>query len=246
MLRREHVEPALRAYVDELPAGRLKPVVAEGLLAPGKRFRALLVWATGIAIGATPRLLADAALAVELVHAHSLVLDDLPCMDDAPTRRGRPALHRRHGEALALLAASAMLSDAYAILARGGDGEAGRRALHLARACGLGGIAEGQAEDLADPRRSCLGKTVPLIIAAVQLGAACGGSADARARAVMERFAMEVGAAYQERDDLLDEDRGVSADPSQRIEAAIRELRLSGLDAPLLEALARMAVSRTD
>ena len=157
------------------------------------------------------------AVAVEFVHAASLVLDDLPSMDDARRRRGRPALHRVYGVATAELAAVALLSRAFEVLAlaKGFSAAARARAVgELAAAVGASGCCAGQAADLgADPSRESMGlddleaihaqKTGALFVAAVR-GGALAGSAGERTLEGLSRYARNLGLAFQITDDVLD------------------------------------------
>jgi geranylgeranyl pyrophosphate synthase len=155
------------------------------------------------------------AVAVEYVHAASLVLDDLPSMDDAERRRGRPALHRVHGVATAELAAVALLARAFEVLARADGLSAAARARvlgELAGAVGASGCCAGQAADLAaDPAHVGLDdleaihaqKTGALFVAAVR-GGALAGSAGERTLSELTRYARNLGLAFQITDDLLD------------------------------------------
>jgi farnesyl diphosphate synthase len=179
--------------------------------------RPLLVYATAHALGTDDTALDAAACAVELIHAYSLVHDDLPAMDDDALRRGRPTCHIVYGEAMAILAGDALQAVAFEILAS----DASRRTdpatvvamLHtLGRACGAEGMAGGQALDLAAVGRklslaelehmhAC--KTGALIRASVQLGALLAG-ADAETRDALDCYAHALGLAFQVRDDILD------------------------------------------
>lgn len=155
------------------------------------------------------------AVAVELIHAASLVLDDLPSMDDAAKRRGRPALHVTWGVATAELASVALLARAIEIVAEAPGIAAGSRARiagELARAVGAEGCCGGQAADLgADPSRLALEdlesiharKTGALFVAAVRGGALAGGARDSALQA-LTLFARNLGLAFQITDDLLD------------------------------------------
>ncbi len=162
------------------------------------------------------------AVAVEYAHSASLVLDDLPSMDDARRRRGRPALHLVHGVAVAELAAVALLSRAFEIVAEAGgmSGAARARALReLAAAVGAAGCCAGQAADLAaDPARLALDeleaiharKTGALFVAAVRCGAMAGGAGE-RGLSTLTLYARNLGLAFQITDDLLD----VEGDPKR-------------------------------
>ncbi len=162
------------------------------------------------------------AVAVEYVHAASLVLDDLPSMDDAPRRRGRPALHRVHGVATAELAAVALLARAFE-LAAGAPGMTpaarARVVVELATAVGAAGCCAGQAADLsADPAAILLDdleaiharKTGALFVAAVRCGALAGGAGQGVLSA-LTLYARNLGLAFQITDDLLD----LEGDPQQ-------------------------------
>lgn len=216
--------PALLAA----PEGRQDPLdplpaaVRDALLSPGKRVRPALVVLAGDLFGASRARLVDAGAAVEMVHAASLVLDDLPSMDDATTRRGRPALHLVHGEDVAILAAVTLLTCAFGALAEAGLG--GRRGVapgtaldlvsRLADASGLAGLASGQALDLrtggADATFDRLEtiharKTGALFVASAEFGAVLGGARE-KELAALRSFARNVGLAFQIVDDLLEAD----------------------------------------
>lgn len=186
------------------------------VLGGGKRLRPLLVYATAHALGHDGPAMDASACAVELIHAYSLVHDDLPAMDDDDMRRGRPTCHVAFGEAMAILAGDALQALAFELLAAPGaapDDATGMRMLRaLGRACGAEGMAGGQALDLAAVGRkltlaelehmhAC--KTGALIRASVQLGALAAG-ADETALAALDRYATAVGLAFQVRDDILD------------------------------------------
>ena len=205
------------------PLDPLPPAVREGLLSPGKRVRPALVFLSGELFGVRRERLLDAACAVEMVHAASLVLDDLPAMDDAVTRRGRPALHVGHGEDVAVLAAVTLVTRAFGLLAesglRPGGSEKGiglTAALdlvsRLADACGLKGLSSGQALDLraagADATFDRLEtiharKTGALFVACAEFGAVVGGARE-RELAAVRSYARNLGLAFQIVDDLLE------------------------------------------
>jgi geranylgeranyl diphosphate synthase type II len=188
------------------------------LTGPGKRVRPVLTLVVAELFGQRAEPVLDVACAVEMVHACSLVLDDLPAMDDARLRRGRPTVHREFGEAVALLAALALLNRAYALVAEAAHRLSLARYTgedmvhHLAAAIGSGGLIGGQALDLASrPEELDLElleyihshKTGALFMAAGELGAM---AADARRRDLdlVARFAKNLGLAFQISDDLLD------------------------------------------
>jgi geranylgeranyl pyrophosphate synthase len=188
----------------------------EAATSPGKRLRPALVLLTAEAFSAPSERLLDAACVVELVHSASLVLDDLPCMDDAELRRGRPTLHRQFGEAVAVLAAFALLGRAQALLpdalATAGVVPAHRGALIRRLAEVVETMCHGQALDLgvAHPARTLddleaihAGKTGALFVLAAELGAVAAGVTGDRLEA-LRLFARNLGLAFQVGDDLLD------------------------------------------
>lgn len=186
--------------------------MADAALAPGKRFRAKLLLLAGEATGEAGPAQVDIACAVELVHTASLVFDDLPCMDDAKTRRGQPTTHLRHGEARAILAGIALVTEALRMLAttRGVD-EPTRAALVavLARAVGPGGLCAGQdldlhaAKDAAGIEAEQDLKTGALFVAGFEMLALLQGLEEAD-RSSLIRLGRRLGRAFQSYDDLLD------------------------------------------
>ena len=189
------------------------------LTGPGKRVRPVLTLAAAEIFGQRSEVVLDLACAVEMVHACSLILDDLPAMDDAKLRRGRPTVHLAFGEDVALLASLALLNRAYALVAEGAHRLSLRRygsedmVHHLAHAIGSGGLIGGQALDLEGGPSFAMDldrleyihshKTGALFMAAGELGAM---AADARRRdlEVVARYAKNLGLAFQISDDLLD------------------------------------------
>jgi farnesyl diphosphate synthase len=183
------------------------------VLGGGKRARPLLAYAAGDATSADPAHVDACAAAVELMHAYSLIHDDLPCMDDDALRRGKAACHVAFGEATALLAGDALQSRAFAVLAQAPIDGAGAACALLADAAGAAGMAGGQAIDLAAAGRQLLPqeldtmhrmKTGAMIRASVQLGARCGRALAADETTALDAYAMAVGLAFQVVDDLLD------------------------------------------
>ncbi len=197
---------------------RLVSAMRYSTLGGGKRLRPVLVYATGAALGAAPALLDDAAVAVELIHAYSLIHDDLPAMDDDDLRRGRPTCHKAYDEGTAVLAGDALQALAFEVL--GGDdasllGTAARlqQVQVLARGIGTAGMAGGQAIDLeaVGQRLDAAGieamhrrKTGALIQASVLLGAIAAGITRGNEYAALERYGAELGLAFQIQDDVLD------------------------------------------
>ncbi|RDI97885.1 (2E,6E)-farnesyl diphosphate synthase [Dyella solisilvae] len=202
---------------EDAPPIELHRAMRYAVLGGGKRLRPLLVYAAGHAFGESGSRLDAPAVAVELIHAYSLVHDDLPAMDDDDMRRGRPTCHIVFGEAMAILAGDALQALAFELLAHDVElGVAPARCVEmlrvLGRACGAEGMAGGQALDLAAVGRklslvelehmhAC--KTGALIRASVRLGALAAGAPD-EALASLDRYAHAVGLAFQVRDDILD------------------------------------------
>jgi len=199
------------------PPPELHRAMRYAVLGGGKRLRPLLTYASGQALGSPLARLDAPACAVEIIHAYSLVHDDLPAMDDDALRRGRPTCHMAFGEATAILAGDALQALAFERLAGDSalDVDAATRIemlRTLAAACGAEGMAGGQAFDLAavgrvldvaELERMHACKTGALIRAAVRLGALVAG-ADAATLAAFDRYATAFGLAFQVRDDILD------------------------------------------
>ncbi|RMG28232.1 MAG: (2E,6E)-farnesyl diphosphate synthase [Gammaproteobacteria bacterium] len=200
------------------PPVRLHEAMRYATLDGGKRIRAFLVYETGALFGVAPETLDVPAAALELIHAYSLVHDDLPAMDDDHLRRGRPTCHVRFGEAEAILAGDALQTLAFEALAGAplpGVSPAHRlEMIHvLARAAGSRGMAGGQSLDLAAEGRELdvaeleylhILKTGALIRAAVRLGLLCAPAAGAAERTALDRYAERIGLAFQIQDDILD------------------------------------------
>lgn len=195
------------------------PIIHEAMrysvLGDGKRIRPLLTLAACEAVGGAIEEALPAACAVELIHAYSLVHDDLPAMDDDALRRGRPSCHKRFGEAVAILAGDALLTASFEVVARARRRPAAwlRISRELAEAAGVAGMIGGQVADLT-PRPAMLDyivshKTGALITAAVRIGGLAGG-AGRSALARLTRYGECVGTVFQWVDDLLDHD-GVAA-----------------------------------
>jgi geranylgeranyl diphosphate synthase type II len=209
---------------DEGPVGRAMAYTA---LAPSKQVRAVLVLACAeLCQGQIDRAV-PAAAGIELVHSSSLILDDLPSMDDAPLRRGKRANHLEFGEAIAILAAFGLLNLAFGTLARAYEPELSSRLTSIiSDAVGPAGLIGGQAIDLLATdqqisfetlERIHRGKTGALFVAAATCGALTAGAA-AEPIAALTAFAKNLGLAFQIVDDLLD----VQGDPTQTGKA-IRE-----------------------
>jgi len=215
---RTRVDAALEAALSlpATPDRGLAGGMRHAVLLGGKRMRPLLVHAAGHACGGEPDVLDAPAAAVELIHAYSLVHDDLPAMDDDELRRGQPTVHVAFGQATAILVGDALQSLAFEVLASAAVDDARRVAMlrELAAAAGAGGMCGGQALDVAATgngadftvaalERLHALKTGALIRAAVRLGALAAGARD-DTRARLDGYASALGLAFQIRDDLLD------------------------------------------
>jgi len=213
--RRERVENALDRALPPVgeDAARLCEAMRYATLGGGKRIRALLAYAAGEFAGADPADVDAPAAAVEMIHAYSLVHDDLPSMDDDTMRRGRPTCHVAFGEATALLAGDALQSQAFEALGRANLRDAASACALLAQASGAIGMAGGQAIDLEATGRPMdelaletmhRMKTGALIRAAVRLGAAAGRALPHDAERALDAYAAAAGLAFQVIDDVLD------------------------------------------
>lgn len=214
----DRAETALGRFLpagDSIPA-RLHEAMRYATLGGGKRVRPLLAHAAGELTGATPEALDVVACAVEMIHAYSLVHDDLPCMDDDVLRRGRPTCHVEFDEPTALLVGDSLQTLAFELLASQVIGEPKQQlemVALLAHASGSRGMAGGQAIDLASvgkpltqPELELMHalKTGALIRAAVLLGALAGQPLSADERSNLDRFAKRAGLLFQVVDDILD------------------------------------------
>ncbi|MDR5874134.1 farnesyl diphosphate synthase [Halomonas sp. CUBES01] len=209
------VDATLGALFDARPATepRLEAAMRHGLLVGGKRLRPLLVYLSGRALGAGDDELDAPAAAIELIHAYSLIHDDLPAMDDDDLRRGQPTVHKAFDEATAILAGDALQALAFEVLASTGHPRLGGLVTTLASAAGRDGMVAGQALDLAavggHPNVEALAhmhahKTGALIVAAVRLGGLIAvDEHDPRLQALI-RYARAIGLAFQIHDDVLD------------------------------------------
>ncbi len=264
------VEAALSAWVPaDAPAG-LGQAMRYGVLDGGKRLRPLLVLAAASAVRGEREAALRAAVAVELIHAYSLVHDDMPCMDNDVLRRGKPTVHVKYGEAQAMLAGDAMQALAFEVLTP----EAGVAPALQARLCGLlsraaghSGMAGGQAVDLASTglpldeaalRDMHHRKTGALLRASVVMGGACA-TIEPRARQALNDYGEALGLAFQVVDDILDvtQDSSVLGKTAGKDQSANKPTYVSvlGLDAAreharelhrsALAALARSGLTHT-
>ncbi|HEC15322.1 MAG TPA: (2E,6E)-farnesyl diphosphate synthase [Sedimenticola sp.] len=217
---RARVEQALEHWLPSshtLPE-RLHSAMRYATLGGGKRVRPVLVYAAGRALGGPVDRLDGPACAVELIHAYSLVHDDLPAMDDDDLRRGRPTCHKKFDEATAILAGDALQTLAFQVLCKDeglqADAETRLQMIKaLAVASGSRGMAGGQALDLEAEGRELdlaqlenlhIHKTGALIRASVQLGTLATPDADEELALKLDHYAKCIGLAFQVRDDILD------------------------------------------
>jgi farnesyl diphosphate synthase len=211
-----HTEEALKLFVpNDAPAG-LGEVMRYSVLDGGKRLRPLLVLAASEAVNGLADAARCAACAVELIHAYSLVHDDMPCMDNDVLRRGKPTVHVKYGQAAALLGGDALQALAFEILTPGDsqipDAMQAKLCRLLARAAGGEGMAGGQAIDLqavgqslteAQLRQMHRLKTGALLHASVMMGVACGACSP-QAQQALSDYGWALGLAFQVVDDILD------------------------------------------
>ena len=217
---RRTVEQALDALLPaaDAPPPQIHEAMRHSVFGGGKRLRPILVLAGADVVGAGPEAVLHAACAVELIHTYSLVHDDLPAMDDSPTRRGRPSCHTLYGDAVAILAGDALHAHAFELLANGTaatgvpSDRAMRAVAELARSIGTAGMVGGQMLDLvaagkhvaaADVHEIHRLKTGALIQACLCIGGILGGASD-RALDALRRYGANLGLAFQIVDDVLD------------------------------------------
>jgi farnesyl diphosphate synthase len=247
------IEADLRRRLPSVQAipTRLHEALHYSVLGGGKRVRPMLVYATATALGLPLEQVDAAAAAVELIHAYSLVHDDLPAMDDDDLRRGRPTCHKAFDEATAILVGDALQVLAFQILAEDRELPADaavrlRLVAILAHASGTAGMAGGQALDLAaqgrkltlaDVEEMHARKTGALIRASVMMAAACAPQISSANEGALERYAIDLGLAFQIQDDLLD----VEGDPKVTGKASgVDQAR----DKPTYPAIAGIEVAR--
>ncbi|MCD2519264.1 polyprenyl synthetase family protein [Massilia sp. G4R7] len=212
---RDCIEQRIDALLEDSGehADLLTAAMRAGALSAGKRMRPMLVMLVARDLGCTSPALVDVACAVEMVHAASLMLDDMPCMDNAQLRRGKPAIHVQYGEDVAILASVALLSRAFGVLATAHDIPPitrTRLVARLAETIGTQGLVRGQYEDLHGGARSPEAiavtnelKTGVLLGVAVDMAAIIAQTNDEIARS-LRAFAMAAGHAFQIRDDFHD------------------------------------------
>lgn len=219
-----HYQARINAYLEQklfVPADEaniLQQAMYYAVQNGGKRFRPLLVYATGISFGAAPEHLDVIAAAIELIHAYSLIHDDLPAMDNSDLRRGKPTCHKVFGEAIAILAGDSLQSFAFELLATDENlvfdaSQSLRMVAILANACGTHGMAGGQMMDLTllqhplnldELQTIHLKKTGALLSACVEMALLACRQLTPNALLAMQEYAHWLGLAFQIRDDILD------------------------------------------
>ena len=236
-----HLTDWYKRFVNE-PQAKLFEAMSYSLFAGGKRLRPILCFEFCRLCGADWRKAAPLAAAVEMIHTYSLIHDDLPCMDNDDYRRGRLTNHKVFGEAMAVLAGDALLTDAFAMASTAElQGRAMGDAIGVLSECaGSLGMVGGQVLDILSEQRECTEteilaiqsrKTGALIRAACALGAIAGGATEAQFDAAC-CFAAALGLAFQIRDDMLDvigtrEEMGKTVGADETISTVVR---LYGLD----------------
>jgi geranylgeranyl diphosphate synthase type II len=214
------IDGSLESYLGRYPAGQqtVFRAIRYGLFPGGKRIRPILTLASGELFGAPAERLLAFACAIEMIHAYSLIHDDLPALDDDDVRRGAPSNHKVFGEGMALLAGDGLLTEAFHLMsdperAREVEAEQALRAIHeIAHAAGVLGLVGGQALDLeAESQETDLAvveaihvrKTGALILAAIRTGARLGGAEESDLLR-LTRFGEYLGLAFQIADDIID------------------------------------------
>lgn len=216
----QHIDTLLQARFDALPehASVLKQAMRYAMLNGGKRMRPFLIYATGDILGASETDLDYAALAVECMHAYSLIHDDLPAMDDDNLRRGQPTCHIAFDEATAILAGDALQTMAFEILASAelshNDNKVQLELIRiLSTASGYRGMCGGQAMDLAATNNIINQqqlqhlhklKTGALIQASVSMAAQLSGELEPQTLVLLDKYSASLGLAFQVQDDILD------------------------------------------
>ncbi|MFO1518222.1 MAG: farnesyl diphosphate synthase [bacterium] len=221
--RRQWVEQGLEKYLPgerEWPA-KLHEAMLYSIRAGGKRLRPILTLAACEAVGAPIERVMPVAVAIEMIHTYSLIHDDLPAMDDDELRRGKPTNHKVFGEAMAILAGDALLTEAFRLMARHRHPEVDPRVLievieQIADASGSKGMAGGQVVDLESEKKAITlseleklhrHKTGRLIRVSVEAGARLGGATSAQVEA-LGLYGEKIGLAFQIADDVLDIEGG--------------------------------------
>ena len=212
-LTKERLDKVFTYYLKDnaVPASQLQEAMAYAVLNGGKRLRPLLIYATGYALDASHESLDIPACAIEFIHAYSLIHDDLPSMDNADLRRGKPSCHKAYNEGLAILAGDALQPLAFELITSHPANLSASQRLEmikiLSNASGYQGMAAGQTLDIegTDLLEEMYNlKTGALLIASVQLAAVAAGVQNADIFHALETYAKNIGLAFQIQDDLLD------------------------------------------
>lgn len=216
---RKLIDKELDKYLPKptVPPQTIHKAMRYSVLNDGKRIRPILVLESAAACGGKVRDALPLACAVELIHSYSLIHDDLPSMDDADTRRGKPSLHVKYGEALAILAGDSLLTLAFNLMSHGTDErKACKIMFEISKAIGSFGMIGGQVMDLEIKKKAkkinlptaeyiSLHKTASLIAASVKTGAMIAGAAE-REIYTLQKYGEYIGLAFQIVDDMLDRD----------------------------------------
>lgn len=252
-LYQKMVDEKLQAQFHALPASRLTDAMAYSVFNGGKRIRPALCYASAALFGEINDSAHRAAMALELIHAYSLIHDDLPAMDDDDLRRGKATCHIAFDEATAILAGDALQTLAFSILAEGEGDAAIALALtrQLAAAAGAQGMVLGQAMDMAATEKTLslaeletmhCHKTGALLQASILMGAAASGAASDTDMAALASYGSALGLAFQVKDDILDVESATAvlgkrqgADEAHSKATYTRLLGLDGAKAKLAE-----------
>jgi len=247
-LWKPRIDAALSEILDGIGEGCprvLREAMRHALLGGGKRLRPILCIAAARACGGDEEAALRPGCALEMIHAYSLVHDDLPAMDDDDVRRGQPACHKAFGEAAAILAGDALLTHAFYVLAK----SAPEAVAMVSEAAGPTGMVGGQVDDVrgAGPIESIhLRKTAAMFQAAVGLGGMVAGASDKPLQA-LAAYGRALGLAFQVADDLLDQDGNQQADPAVvggLIQRAVDAIKPLGGKADALLAIAEFVKKR--
>ncbi|MBE7030365.1 MAG: polyprenyl synthetase family protein [Ruminococcaceae bacterium] len=215
------LDDRIERYLDSV--SDLEPCLRDGMkysvLNGGKRLRSILVLEVCRMLGGTDEIALPFAMAVEFIHAYSLVHDDLPAMDNAPERRGKPSCHVKFGEGMAVLIGDALLNLAFEIMAdacTSGDASKAKAMSHMAKSAGVTGMIGGQAIDLSIAGQTKVDeailvrlierKTMSLIRTAIMAGAHLAGASQKQLE-MLEQYGYHLGLAFQLRDDIEDEEQ---------------------------------------
>lgn len=218
----EYMKDRLRAFSD--CESEIFDAVEYAVFNGGKRIRSILCTETARMLTGDSKMALPFAAAIEFIHAFSLVHDDLPCMDNDDMRRGKPSCHKKYGEALALLAGDALLNTAYEVMlseCENGKASAVRAMQNIAHSAGINGMINGQVRDIKISEKQSADedellalieqKTMAMIMTGV-MSAAYVSEADEKTVADLEKFAYDIGIAFQIRDDFEDEEQDSGAE----------------------------------